>query len=310
MIDINCDATAVEAKLQRWHSRHEAYKMVCQSWQDTQERMIPFLTLAEEDLLPTFEKARVDYSWSYATAALYFSATMCAAKATGTDLGGSAVATQKMYSILAGEDEPKRPTEPLTEEIVQQVAAHLSPDAQLLLQIAFHLGQRVGDCAQLQSKNLKVLEPTKTTPRLAAFNFRQGKTTRVKSQFTMHLPLNDTEFKWLTEGWKRLNERQFCFGANLNACVVVMTEIRKELKRINPQLSLLSIRRGGLQAMALEGMSKSTLLHHSRHSRESTLDRYLSGGLLNLQAARERFPVGTPSTVSNQPAASTSGPST
>jgi hypothetical protein len=46
----------------------------------------------------------------------------------------------------------------------------------------------------------------------------------------------------------------------------LMLEIRTAIKTVDATLSLLSLQRGGLQAMAKAGLSKATLLHHSRHS--------------------------------------------
>ena len=61
------------------------------------------------------------------------------------------------------------------------------------------------------------------------------------------------------------------------------------LKAYDPRLSILSVRKGGLQSMAARGASEALLLHHSRHASTDNLMRYLDWGAYSLYSARERF---------------------
>jgi hypothetical protein len=69
----------------------------------------------------------------------------------------------------------------------------------------------------------------------------------------------------------------------------LLAQLRKFLQKVNPELTCLSLRRGGLQRMALEGYSTETLLTHSRHQRLENLHRYLNWGEVFLNAAREKY---------------------
>jgi hypothetical protein len=80
----------------------------------------------------------------------------------------------------------------------------------------------------------------------------------------------DTQFRFLFLGTLSPTDREETFA-----------------KKIKPELSILSIRRGGLQRMALLGVSTECLLAHSRHKRRETLERYLDWGRLFLNPAKE-----------------------
>ncbi len=64
--------------------------------------------------------------------------------------------------------------------------------------------------------------------------------------------------------------------------------LRQAIQEVDPELGLLSIRRGGLQHMTQLGASTSCLLHHSRHATIEMLEHYFEWGKWSLMACRER----------------------
>ena len=67
-----------------------------------------------------------------------------------------------------------------------------------------------------------------------------------------------------------------------NAC----NEIRNLLKAKNPEYNLLSLRKGGLQRMALRGLPYAAILEYSRHTTIDMLMRYLDWGKCALTTPR------------------------
>jgi hypothetical protein len=117
-------------------------------------------------------------------------------------------------------------------------------------------------------KNVYRMTDPATKLKLIAVHFRAGKVTKRKprSRYTSRTPSAS--------------------GSTLSPSGL---SVKKEMQLTCPTYNLLSVRKGRLQDLARQGMSKSCLLHHSRHATIDMLDRYLGWGSWNLEAARERF---------------------
>ena len=143
-----------------------------------------------------------------------------------------------------------------------------------------------------------------TSTRFLVLTIKKGKTTKRRKPYSVHLPANSAlalEVASLAEGKSGL---LFAYNESYNKD---RNLIRDALKAISPSLGILSVRRGGLQFMAQQGMSTQCMLHHSRHADVQMLNRYLAWGALNFQAARERFGIGQENTQSAQKTTSANG---
>lgn len=125
---------------------------------------------------------------------------------------------------------------------------------------------------------------------LLAVTFTKGKTTRRRDPYTLHLPALSTLATDLSSlqhvpGNAAGEDYELLFG-DVGSAISAMKEA---LMQCSPCLSLLSIRRGGLQYLAQQGMSIPCLMHHSRHATEGMLMRYLEWGKWALDSARERW---------------------
>jgi hypothetical protein len=164
------------------------------------------------------------------------------------------------------------------------------------LRLSFELGQRMGDCLNLQATHIRQINDPKTHTQFVAVKFVKGKTTRRMDPYTLHVPFGSITGQEVYQLAQAVISRQgkaqgepsigpLLFGPKKDA----EAAIRRALLRVNKDLSILSVRRGGLQRMSLEGCSIACLMHHSRHADETMLNRYLGWGTFNLEAARERY---------------------
>lgn len=278
--------TILESK---WEARSEMMRKTSQeSWQATQHRFLPLLCLPPAEMEEEFELRRDCFEWTYGTAGQYWSALIKAAETVGIAITFHMRQVAKVYKFLKNEEDPKRPTKPIQEPILLAAANQLqSQDKQgaaLALQISYVLGQRVGDTLKLMAKSIDTVRDEATSLTFVALTYRYGKTTRRRAPYTVHLD-GETDLAQELLSWSatRQDNSSPLFGDNLT----VLGDIRDALKTQDAELCILSVRRGGLQRMALAGLSQETILHHSRHATISMLDRYLEWGKLSLNAARE-----------------------
>jgi hypothetical protein len=135
----------------------------------------------------------------------------------------------------------------------------------------------------VETSQLTLIDDRASGNHFLGITYRRGKTIKRRQPFTLHLKANHPIAKQLWE--TRPDEtRLFCKDSfRLEALEI----LRDALKSVDDELGVLSVRRGGLQKMALDGASLETLMHHGRHSSVELLNRYLGWGRLNLIAARE-----------------------
>ena len=130
---------------------------------------------------------------------------------------------------------------------------------------------RMGDVQQLERKDLVFGSEDKLS-----VTMRRGKTVAVRGPYTVHTTTGKFS-RQLKEYVESKNPDERLFPHQL---LKFQKQLREALKRVSPELTLRSLRRGALQAMALQGTSAATLMSYSGHTREDTLKRYLNWGRL------------------------------
>lgn len=293
---------------ERWKNRSPILKEASSiEWQNTQARFLWTLVLSDEERADEFNGLRDDEDWSYGTTSYYWSATIKCCEAVGMLITPAMRVHAKVLTQLRDEEDSRRPTTAMTKlmaektlEAMRQGGAELLAEA---VEVAFRLGQRMGDVLQLDASQLSFVDDSAVSGcRFLGITFRRGKTVKRRQPYTLHLPWEDRISQQL---WSRVTEGRYAKDGRLfvqntarpAALDAIKTWVQKT-DQANPSeghaenqqhLGILSIRRGGLQQMALEGASVETLLHHSRHATVAMLNRYLSWGVTLLHAARERF---------------------
>lgn len=273
----------------KWQERPAPRKnSVSAQWQKTQERFLELLCLNQEEMLEEFEVRRDVYQWTYGTASQYWSGLMKASETVAIPPTAEMRLQGKIYSFLKNEEDPKRKTIAITEEQIVQATRHTSTATSIAIRLSFALGQRFGDTLKVETANVGDILDTATNTTFLYVTYRKGKTTRRRAPYTVHLlrasPLAQEITDLQTTRTKLGAKELFCTP---DESLHTLREARIALKEQSEDLCILSIRRGGLQRMALSGMSQECMMHHSRHSTKALLDRYLEWGRLSLDAARE-----------------------
>jgi hypothetical protein len=252
-------------------------------------RFLPLLAITDDgDREETFDDVRDAEDWCGVTASKYWSAMTKAGEAVGWPLSFVVRVKGKLLACLAKEEEQKRPTVPLTEGHMAAALRHMSDLQSEVAATAFILGQRTGDTLQLKAGCLSVVEDAATSAKFLAICYKRGKTVRRRQPYSVHLPEDSVLAKSLLLRQKGVQSGDLLFG---NDPLSTLDAVVRALKAQDPSYCALSIRKGGLQAMALHGVSEAAMLHHSRHTSLEMLNRYLGWGQVNLAAARERFGV-------------------
>lgn len=256
-------------------------------WQNEQFRWLPLLAIASStDRENTFDEMRDEADWAYTSAAKYWSAANRAAQDLDCKVDMSMRAKLRQLICLSKEESPKCPTVALTVEHYHQLPTLLNEVDTLACETSFLLGQRIGDTHQLPQEAISTIADKRSGLEFLTVLYRKGKTTRRRQPFTLHLPRNTDMAERLLQRSASLQRGELLFGDLAGSSG---DNIRAALTRLNPLYTLLSIRRGGLQDMAQQGVSTGSLLMHSRHASIETLHRYLEWGKLSFDAARERF---------------------
>jgi len=304
------EIASLAALRDRWAARDAPTRgESSQAYQDLQERLLPLLVLPDSEVLEEFEARRDEGGWGEATSSQYWAALRKAAHVLDIRLSGLFRTQAKIFGFLAKEACERRPTVPATDIQVTAVCEALCADTAtaslaVAVQLAYKLGQRIGDTLQVVPSAVGLIVDDFTKVEFVRITYRRGKTTRRRQPFTLHLEASSP----LGIAVMDLAQRQTHAMANLlfvpsggpGTQVVqgARSTGKQEDKRVKclkllalhmkaEGLTLLSLRRGGLQAMAQSGASIATLMHHSRHSTTELLDRYLGWGACNFIAARE-----------------------
>ncbi|MBS1972053.1 MAG: site-specific integrase [Bdellovibrionales bacterium] len=281
---------------EKWEARSTIFRHSTSSYQQLQRRFLWVLAIAAEERTEEFEAFRDKHDWTATTTAFYWNAVIAASKTLDIQVTYAMRTAQKWFQFIAKEEDAKRPTTPITKDQVELAALALNERLGMAIRLCFQLGQRIGDTLQLTLCNIGSVTDAHTNTEFTTIMYKRGKTTRRRDPFTLHLEYNSQLAKDLralvekgrtaSTPWTMLFTSDRELAANL---------IRMELKKVSSDLCLLSLRRGGLIAMAQGGASISTLLHHSRHASDSMLARYLNWGTYNFTAARELMQLAGPS---------------
>lgn len=166
------------------------------------------------------------------------------------------------------------------------------PVTTAIVAAAWVLGQRFSDLAQLALSDIEL------TSTHVCLTVRRGKVMTTQTPYTLFLNVEAYPANVLAELMNTAaSNGQFFLCSSTNQplereATAHMTSAM--LKSIDESLELRSIRRGGLQAMALAGHTLPIILQFSRHTSEAMLMRYLNWGAQTssrtrplLQVARE-----------------------
>jgi integrase len=279
----------------RWAFRPLSIReMTTQKWQDVQEKYLYLMAFTQEVREVMFQELISFYDWSYKTAQKNWSALIRGAQTIELPITQAMAAQASVFHFMAQEEEARKPTVPATLAEIVKASEVLPEHLAAALKLAFLLGQRMGDVLNLRSRCTSCIKDAATSAAFLTILFRVGKTTRKTQPYRLHLPVDHEVAKALKNLDENRPEQYLFVSHDVNAKSQALATIKAALVGVNTNLMVLSVRRGGLQAMALAGCSTETLLAHSRHRSLDTLNRYLNWGEVQLTAAKERWHIAEP----------------
>ena len=294
MVDLEALSEDEQQKLQRlisaWTARTRSQRaQTSAQYQALQWRFLPLLAMSPTDMEEEFYNLRDQAGWSAATASSYWTAVVAAAVQVGESITPQMKSMGRVLTFLAKEEDPTRPTTPILATQLDELLQMLRPQEEMVAHVAFLLGQRVGDVLQLRRNRILDLGTE-----FVGLQFIKGKTTRRRAPFTLHIPKSHPLAQKLLD-WSRRSP-EISTGNEMMFTDVdgILQNLRLQLKKLNGDFSILSLRRGGLQHMASCGVPLDTMMHHSRHASVEMLMRYLSWGANYTGPARELFKLTQP----------------
>lgn len=275
--------------LKRWEQRPTSFKL--SSSKDYQQRLLPFLPLVplnEERRLAGFLQLARARHWGETTLSSKWTMLLTTMRAMNKTPSFGEQKLQKLFAADAREAKVEFPT-PLTAEHCKTAIALLPTDAGILLELSFTLGQRVSDLSTLRCHSITMVKNMITNHTFVCVTLFQGKTVRRLSPYSLHIPAHLHIAQQLIN-WR--NQIVASSGqTNSKLFPTARALIGVTLRKLDPTYTLLSVRRGGLQRMALNGVELDQILHYSRHTTTSMLRRYLNWGAVCVATAESHYDI-------------------
>ena len=266
-----------------------AYKqMFTAQWGALQRRFVHLWQFQDADAEEHFYEMRDQKNWSATTTASYWGAYISAATVLNKAVSPGQKMTCRLLNALAKEETAKRMTIPLQMEQLRSLKHTMKGslaerDLFMAVAAAFTLGQRIGDTLRLRKTSVARLLDPLTNVEYVTLTYLRGKTTRRTQPYTLHIPMVFSTGAELWEMASRQTNSLYLFPQDQ------VHIIREKLKSISEHLCLLSIRKGGLQHLAISGVPEDMLLQYSRHTIIKMLHRYLDWGKFALGVPRRRW---------------------
>lgn len=174
------------------------------------------------------------------------------------------------------EEEPSPPP-PATQEEVVQAYKHLAstPEAAVYLSMLWSFAARAGDIGSLHGRDVTIGQDRGDGTVGVALTMKRGKGARFRGPYPLASTLRRQDAAVLHKlvAARKPDERVF---ANLDG---IRTYVRTALKRVNPHLTISSIRKGAARHLAQKKVPEEEIQRLTGHSRMDTLRRYLGYGL-------------------------------
>ena len=256
------------------------------------ERFSLMAAMRDTEMEQNFTIERLWRKWSWSTSATYVGAIVELKKGARETVSRR---FQKFVKFIDAKAlvEKKKPIIPVTKKQSRKLWKSLrralkkppgpTTRVQLAILLSWVFGQRPSDTLQLHGSDMATLKFLEN--RFTVITYRRGKTIASTGPFTIHVKRGQLT-KWIKI---LLNERPDRFVFTPEPLPRDMEEIppliRQQMAKIASKLlrelgvEVRSVRRGGLQHLALLGMTLSDIrLHYSHHKSEQMLGRYLDHG--------------------------------
>lgn len=269
---------ASDKMLATFSARHAAFKTFSEGYMSTQARMLWLLSSA--DFFADFEKECYKRALAPSTALGYWITFVGLYKMLFSNVPPEIPRITKLLKARNSVFQPLFPT-PLTASTLTRILTKygtLLPLECAMLALAWTLGQRMGDVAQLARADLRVKAD------LLLITFRRGKviSTGRSQPFTLALSSSLYPASWLIPNILEVQHPAPLFLVSLTNASdersAFLSTISTMMAEMDERLELRSVRRGGLQAAASHGFSLEEVRLLSHHATTEMLLRYLNWG--------------------------------
>ena len=280
--------SATEKTLQAFIDRNPVFHSFSTNFMASQRRMLFLADVTPEQRFERFEHECYTRQLAPTTAETYWVTWLSVQKMLQIVPSITDDFCLKKLKQRALRYQPDFPTPATLADIEFVVKAYRAdcPFCCAVVMATFILGQRISDMIQLDAMCLTVLG------NVLKILIRRGKNQDRSVPFTLWLPANEYPATVLIEAKMQAlaSGRDFLLTSSNNEKEkkLILDRIREMLLSVNEDLELRSIRRGGLQRMAMKGHKLSTILEFSQHADEKTLMRYLDWGT-TLTARRDEM---------------------
>ncbi len=261
-----------------WNDRNSVHSRLSTAHMATQARMLWLYDLPANSRIEEFEKQGTERNLAASTA---LSSWLSAARI----LGVPDSIDDKRYTDLLKRRNAAHPvffSSPVTDLLIDQLLARFNssiPATCAVIAACWILGQRISDMLQLSTNDLTVSED------VLIITISRGKVVGSQIQpYSLPLRLNRFPAQALLKAREvAIEEGRLFLLSHENDTwerEALGNRVSSMLATIDDNLELRSIRRGGLQYMAAQGMELPEILLFSKHSSEDMLRRYLNWGRL------------------------------
>lgn len=271
--------------LNAWKIRHQVLiRGSTLKYQGSMRKFLGLVDMTAEARVDLFAATADILEWAPATRARNFSATLRGMMHVNVQPSQLDRLFHKELKMCAKMKLPESPTTPISETQVRILLTSraLSEEQKLLLAISFILGQRIGDVLRMKRQHISQIFDPLSKCHLYVITLFEGKTIKRRQPYSLHLPVA-SEVGQALAAYLRTAQNIMFPSRYLTTYKVIRTNMQLSDTRLN----LLSIRKGGLQRMALLGMTTENILTYSRHASVETLMRYLDWGAVHLEPARQ-----------------------
>lgn len=265
--------------LAQWTKRHPAYTSLSPTYMASQKRMLFLADTEPQNRFAAFEELCFNRRLAPTTADSYWTTWLSVQKTLSITPSPS---DQRVTKLLKARSMayPVAFPHPMTINDVNGITDAYGttlPSLVVIIAVAFLNGQRISDMIQLAAADITCNEE------FVLLTVRRGKTISVSSHpYTLWLRRKTFPAEELLHIAKTasVEDRLFLFSQTNSDRErdTVLLNIRSILLSVNESLELRSIRRGGLQRMAILGFPLETILEFSRHASVPMLMRYLNWG--------------------------------
>lgn len=256
-------------------------------------QILKHVALADEpNRFHLIETAHKVMRWRWTTTAVYWAATMCARKILGLPkIPADAKATN--FLEHQARTECHAYAKFLTDTVFLQIWMQTEDRfIAVIVCIAYICGQRVSDVAQLASEDITIEQFQLLATQTICITVRRGKVIPYIGAYVLHLSITcPVALALLVLSRQR---RGFLFTNNNSAeeRSKLGARICAELKMIDTDLEQRSIRRGGLERMARQGVPLQKIQEcFSKHRTIPMLLGYLRHGAVSLHTAQTQLEV-------------------